>query len=140
MKTLTKLFLALGIALSLSACGGGGLGDDEYGYPDNGGGDTNSIYIHDLAGYAIYDYNNNASIYFCQDGSAYVYDSGFTSTRYYGNYNISIKYPNQINFFDQTDGGSYTLQTDGYLEVGTTYYGSSQLDYFTVSSIGYSGC
>jgi len=151
MKTLTKLFLALGIAFSLTACGGGG-GDDLFddGYTDNGyddnyntdngydenydnGGD--SVSLQNLAGRSISD-SNGGYIDFCSDGSIYYYLN--SNGNHTGTYNV-VNSGYKLDFYD-SDRGSYAIETsNGYLEEGMTYY-IINVESFTVSSIGYSNC
>jgi hypothetical protein len=111
MKTLTKLFLALGIALALTSCGGGGgdiFADD--GYTDNGynGNDYNDN------GYNGNDYNGN----------------GYNDNDYNGNYNNGGNYTNSGNYISLNNlaGRSISSSSGSYIDFcsdGSIYYYSN---------------
>ncbi len=160
MKTLTKLFLALGITLALTSCGGGGGDDiftddgytnDDYNDNYNNGGDytnggdynnggdyTNSgdsVSLYSLAGRSISD-SSGGYIDFCSDGSVYYYLNG--NGNHTGTYS-AVNGGYKLDFYD-SDRGSYAIETsNGYLQEGMTYY-IIGVEYFTIDSIGYSNC
>lgn len=84
---------------------------------------TTSVYIENLAdGYMIsgVDTSNNEEVDLCFEGSrAYKYGRG--DTLFTGTFKTNINGNAEIDFYDD-DGGSYTLEVNGEVTEGDTYY------------------
>lgn len=132
MKTLTKSLLALGVALSFTACGGGSIGNlvDDTNYNDTNYNDDYNDYTPSGTTVSQYDfgysdylftgtssYGENVSLYFYANGT-YEYYRG--SEYFYGYYSVDSS---GILMQDSTDGGSYYLYSDSYgqFSEGGTY-------------------
>jgi len=123
MKTLTKLFLALGIALALTSCGGGGgdiFADD--GYTDNG-------YNYNDNGYNGNDYNGND--YNDNDYNDNDYNGNdYNDNDYNGNYNNGGNYTNSGDYISLNNlaGRSISSSSGSYIDFcsdGSIYYYSN---------------
>ena len=126
MKKLMGLFISGVAVLALSGCTADSStgGDDEIS-------SVNVFYLED--GYQINGYNDaGQDVTFEYCGNRYDYYRG-DNEAFHGRFNINENYT--INMYDDSDDGSYIMDTDGYLRVNSFYDIYDIADQITIESI-----
>jgi len=131
MKNIIRLLLALFAVFALNACGAAGNAL-------TGNTDLKSVDINNLQdGYVINGYNNanqDIQLIYCRNTYSY-YRGNKTFKGRFSIANGGIK----LDMYDN-DGGSYFIQTDGYLYVGKYYSINYVSDEISITSIIAGGC